>query len=507
MNRPAALSAVALLLVLACRRGETPPVAHEEDSSWAVTAWGERYEVFAETDGLVAGQAVTSNAHVTTLSDFSPLPAGAVVAILRGGTGAEQRFRQTQPKRDGIFPVEIRPAGPGTFELLFAVEGPSGPEEIAAGRVQVGPPTKPGGLLASKEEEPGAISFLKEQQWRTEFATAWAAEGAIREALAGPGRVLPARGGEVVLTAAVDAVLASQPWPYKGLDVAGGATIFSLRPRAGDRSLPDLGAEATSLAAEAETARSRVERLTELVRLEATSPAELERARAALAGIEARLAATRAGVAAAGGGGAEGRGLAVRAPWAGRVADVSVTPGQAVAAGTVLGRLVKPRPLWVEVALRPEDVVRLKGAPSGLNLRQRPGDAPMEIEARSVRLISIAPEVDRRTATIAATLEVDRSAAELPIGTALEAEVVLGGERLGIVVPESALVDDSGVTVAYVQSSGESFARREVQVVARQGARALITGLSAGERVVTKGGAAVRRSSLLSSGAPEGHVH
>jgi membrane fusion protein, heavy metal efflux system len=102
---------------------------------------------------------------------------------------------------------------------------------------------------------------------------------------------------------------------------------------------------------------------------------------------------------------------------------------------------------------------------------------------------------------------VDRGAEELPIGSSVEAEVVLAGERRGIVVPESALVDDSGVTVAYVQDSGESFARRELRVVARQGARALVTGLTAGERLVTRGGAAVRRSSLLSAGAPEGHVH
>lgn len=506
MNRRA-LSSVALLLAVACRRAEAPPAAHEEDSSWAVTAWGQRYEVFAETDGLVAGQTATSNAHVTTLADFSPLRAGAVVAVLRGGSGGEQRFRQDRPKRDGIFPVEIKPAAQGTFELFFAVEGPAGPEEIAAGRVQVGAAGSPGGLVTSKSEAPGGITFLKEQQWRTEFATAWIVDGALREAVSGPGRVLPARGGEVVLTATVDAVLASQPWPHKGLDVTGGAAVFSLRPRASERSLPDLAADATSLAAEAEAARSRVERLTELLRLEATSPAELERARAALSAVEARLAAARAGVAAAGGGGAEGRALAVRAPWPGRVADVNVTPGQAVSAGTVLGRLLKPRPLWVEVALRPEDAVRLKGTPSGLNLRRTSGAAPIEIEPGGVRLVSVAPEVDARTSTLAATLEVDRGAEELPIGSAVEAEVVLSEERRGVVVPESALVDDSGVTVAYVQDSGESFARREVRVLARQGARAIVSGLQAGERLVTKGGAAVRRSSLLSSGAPEGHVH
>lgn len=507
MNRRRVLSSLALLLAVACRRGEAPPAGHEEDSSWAVTAWGERYEIFAETDGLVAGQAVTSNAHVTTLSDFSPLRSGVVVAILRGGAGAEQRFRQNQPKREGIFPVEIRPATQGVFQLFFAVEGPSGPEEIAAGRVQVGSADKPGGLVAQKEEPPGAISFLKEQQWRTEFATEWVAEGVLHDAVSGSGRVSAAGGGEVVLTASVDAVLASEPWPYRGLDVAAGGTVFTLRPRAGERGLPELTADVASLAAEAGTARSRVERLTELMRLEATSAAELERARAALAGIEARLSAARGGVAAAGGGGAQGQTLAVRAPWSGRVAEVSVTPGQAVSAGTVLGRLVKPRPLWVEVALRPEDAARLKTAPSALNLRRTSADAPLEIAGRDVRLVATAPEVDPRTATIAATLQVDRGADELPIGSAVEAEVVLAGERRGIVVPESALVDDSGVTVAYVQDSGESFARRELRVLARQGARALVTGLAARERLVTRGGAAVRRSSLLSAGAPEGHVH
>jgi hypothetical protein len=34
-----------------------------------------------------------------------------------------------------------------------------------------------------------------------------------------------------------------------------------------------------------------------------------------------------------------------------------------------------------------------------------------------------------------------------------------------------------------------------------------VTGVPAGARVVTRGADAVRRASLLSSGAPEGHVH
>ena len=85
--------------------------------------------------------------------------------------------------------------------------------------------------------------------------------------------------------------------------------------------------------------------------------------------------------------------------------------------------------------------------------------------------------------------------------------MLLPAERKGIVVPLSTLVQDAATSVVYVQLEGETFARREVRVLARQGREALVEGLRAHERVVTVGGGAVRRSSLLSSGAPEGHVH
>ena len=508
MNRRSIPSLLLLLAAIACRRTD-PPAADRGpggDESWAVTAWGQRYEVFAETDALVAGRTATSNAHVTVLADFSALEAGVVSAVLRGPGARAERFRQDRPKREGIFPVEIKPTAEGTFDLVFVIEAGGQPEEIPAGRVHVGSATSPGGPVDAQPEAEG-VSFLKEQQWRTEFATARVEEGSLHEGVAGPGRVLPSRGGAVVLTAGVDAVVASEPWPYNGLDVAAGKPVFRLLPRASGRSLPELAADASSLEAEADAARKRVERLTELLRLEATSAAELERARAALLGLDARLVAARRGVAVVAGGASAGEPLDVPAPWSGRVAEVTVSPGQSVSAGTVLGRLVRPRPLWVEVALRPEDAARLEGRPSGLILRRASSLDPLEIEGRAVRLVAIAPEVDPRTATIAATLEVDRNASELPIGSAVEAEIVLAGERRGIVVPQSALIDDAGVAVAYVQDSGERFSRREVRVLAYQGPRALVDGLRSGERLVTRGGAAIRRSSLLSSGAPEGHVH
>jgi RND family efflux transporter MFP subunit len=499
------------LLAFGCSSRAAKPGAdaHDAPEGWAVTAWGEKYEVFAETDALVAGASATSNAHVTVLDGFAPLKDGSVTLVLRGTSGQEESFRQDKPKRDGIYPVEAKPRAEGTFDLVFRIESAAGREDVEAGRVRVGSAGAPGGLAG--EEAPAAadaVSFLKEQQWRTEFATAWVREGALGESVEGPARVKAAGGGEVMLTAFVDATVAPAPWPHPGQDLPAGGTVFRLVPRVGDRSLPELRAEASSLEGEVDVARRRVERLTELLKVEATSPAELERARASLASLEARLASARGGVAVtqAAGGSDAAAAVAVQAPWAGRVAEVSVSPGQTVAAGAPLGRLVKARPLWIDVALAPADATRIQGSPRGLFLRQTGRTEPFEV-AGGVKLVSRAPEVDPRTATVSVLLEIDRSASELPLGSAVEAEILLPGEQRGIVVPLAAVLDDAGASVAYVQLEGESFARREVRVLRRLGDQALVEGLRPGERLVARGAGAVRRSSLLSSGAPEGHVH
>jgi membrane fusion protein, heavy metal efflux system len=509
-------AATALLLVAAAFGGcRKPAPAAQAPEGWSVTAWGQKYEIFAEVAPLIAGEPAMSGTHVTVLSDFSPLRQGSVSAVLRGGGGADEAFKQDTKKRDGIYPIEIKPRREGEFDLFFVVEGPAGREEIAAGHVRVGGKSTPGGRVktATTGTAEEGVSFLKEQQWRTPFSTDWVRETPVPTTLRGPAHVRPAGGGETVLTASLDAVVSPRPWPFRGQALGAGATVFQLTPQvSGTRSEAELDAEVRALATEVETARSRSERLRKLVELDAVSKAELERAESTLKSGEARLSAARRDLAtarAARSGGSGGASFSVRAPWAAQVADVTVSPGQAVSAGTALARLVKPSPVWIEVALQPSDAALLRaGTPvQGLFLRRAGESSPISVPGGSVRLVSRAPEVDPRTATVTAIFEVRNSAAEFPFGTAAEADVTLPGQQTGVAVPTTALVDDGGVTVAYVQLEGESFARREVRVRSRQGDTIAIEGVRTGERVVTQGGQAIRRASLLSTGAPEGHVH
>ena len=103
--------------------------------------------------------------------------------------------------------------------------------------------------------------------------------------------------------------------------------------------------------------------------------------------------------------------------------------------------------------------------------------------------------------------EVSGAAEDLRLGSAVEAEVFLPQTQQGIVIPTSAVVDDGGIPIVYVQLDGEGFVRQEIGLRTREGSSLLVDGIAAGARLVTVGGAAIRRSTLVSSGVGEGHVH
>lgn len=494
------------------RRGQSAA----EAEPWAVTAWGQHFELFPEVDALVAGEAAAAHVHVTILDGFKPATEGSVAIVLVGSGGDRERFSSTTTVRPGIFNVDVRPGAPGERDLLFEVEVGGVAEAIPGGRVRVGTSTQPGGLvelphLLPEGEGGEEADFLKEQQWRTAFATAWVGPGALKASVNGTARVEPPSGGDVVLTAPVDGVVRAARWPYTGQVVRAGEALLSVVQTApSTRSLAELEAAVRELEALSAVAAARAARLESLLAKEAVSRREVEQARADATGLGARLEAARVDLASAEAGrtGRDGApGLAISAPFAGRVAETMVSPGQQVTAGTHLVRVLRERPVWVRVALTPDDAAQLGGGIAGLILDAGGSSAAVELEADEIRLVAAAPEVNPHTGTVETLVEVDRSVDQLRPGLRAAAQILLPGEVEGMLVPDSAVVDDAGVPVVYVQLEGESFSRRVVTIRRRQGDLVLVDGVLAGERVVTVGGAAIRRASLLASGSVEGHVH
>mgnify|MGYP006164551229 FL=1 len=88
----------------------------------------------------------------------------------------------------------------------------------------------------------------------------------------------------------------------------------------------------------------------------------------------------------------------------------------------------------------------------------------------------------------------------------LTAQLSTGEAHDVMSVPWSSIVDDSGMSIAFVQTGGETFERRIVQLGHRDGERVeVLAGLELGERVVTDGAYVVHLTAL--SGAIPEHSH
>ena len=76
-------------------------------------------------------------------------------------------------------------------------------------------------------------------------------------------------------------------------------------------------------------------------------------------------------------------------------------------------------------------------------------------------------------------------------------------------VPKAAVLMEAGRPYVFVQTGGERFARRFIEIASRDGDLVGVkSGVKPGERVVTRGAYDVQLASAAAKGLPaEGHVH
>jgi membrane fusion protein, heavy metal efflux system len=124
------------------------------------------------------------------------------------------------------------------------------------------------------------------------------------------------------------------------------------------------------------------------------------------------------------------------------------------------------------------------------------------------RLVSVGSVLDPQTRTVPTVFEAPNSGGMLRIGQFARATVPVGGTVTGVAIPNSAVVDDNGTPVAYVQTGGEHFERRALTLGERDATRTVVTaGVRPGERVVTTGAYQVRLASLSGGNFAGGHSH
>jgi multidrug efflux pump subunit AcrA (membrane-fusion protein) len=124
------------------------------------------------------------------------------------------------------------------------------------------------------------------------------------------------------------------------------------------------------------------------------------------------------------------------------------------------------------------------------------------------RVVGSGGIVNPQTRTIALIFEVQNPSRQLKSGMFVRAQVFTATMVRGIVIPLSAVVDEDGQPVAYVELEGELFERRPLRLGTRQGDRVqVIEGLEPGDRVVTRGAYNIRLQAASGAVPAHGHAH
>ncbi len=522
-NESTAAAAVALMLtVLAgCTSAPVEIVEAEEEFPARVeTHWTDQFEWFVEHPLLVAGSEASFAAHLTRLDGFRPVEEGRLTVELIGPDGSVlQQVAAEAPSRSGIFVPILVPETAGSGSLRLIYRGPSGEIDEVGWQVRVAANVAD---LGEAPVELEGIGFLKEQQWRIPFATVPVGVRALQETIEIPAVIEPHPRHVAEVAAPAEGILMApeRGLPMPGTRVRQGEILALVSPPLGStvgwHTVEADLAEASNRLSHAEHEYARASRLVEAGAVPARrlQEAALERDNA-----EARLAAVskQAGMyeQLTAGESFAVPALPLRAPIDGILAVVSVTAGEPVDQDRNLFRIVDLDLLVVRAEVPEAEFARLvEHAVAGealaaavtLPVAARNDVAPVWLPTGE--LLELGTEIDPESRTAPVRYTMENIAASLRPGMSVEMSIRIGGDNEVLAIPEAAVVDVEGITMVYVQVSGETFVERVVETGMRNGGWIEIrSGLATGERVTTLGAYQVRLAALSPDAAPAAHSH
>jgi cobalt-zinc-cadmium efflux system membrane fusion protein len=501
-------------LLCACRQPPSPAVGAELPSS-NITTWTDRTELYMEYPPLVSGRTVRFAVHLTRLADFKALDAGhASIEMTPESGGAPVTLPGGPPSRPGAFRGEGTLPAAGRYRWTLAVEAPGLTDRHDLGSVAVHRDEAAAIAAAETAEggaDPSTVAYLKEQQWTNPFATSRVVQGDVRVALRVPAVIAPVTGGEAVVPAPAHGRYVSSALPSIGDHVSAGQVLGRLEPRLAegdDRAT--LAAAVAEAQAAVDASTAELARARHLLEERAVPARRVEDAQRAALVAQARLDAAKARltqrdqVLGTGGGEASGNAFALRAPIAGRITEVYAALGAAYDEDAPLFRIVRTDRLELQAQV-PSGDAALPRRLTGLAFEVPGRDEPIALNPDHVHDSGV---IDPKTRALPVQIEVENRDGRLLVGQTGTAVIYTGDTQRLPVVPREAVLMEAGRPYVFVQIGGESFARRFVDVAARDGGVVGIrAGVKPGERVVVTGAYEIQLASAAKGLPAEGHVH
>jgi len=493
---------VVLLLIIASSCSNNPTdTKHEHEAGGpeniSYTIYSENLELFVEFKPLVVGSISKFATHLTVTGErFTALSAAKVtVSLLVGNSGIKQSVDKTDTP--GIFRLSLEPKTGGMGKIVFDIETKGFTDQITIDNVFVFADDKAAMSAPMQHENAGNISYLKEQAWKTEFANAPVQRQNFYIIIKTSGQVLSAAGDEEIITAGAAGIVSyTGNNTIAGTEVNSQTNLFSIS--GGDLTSGNVDAKFKEAKAHFEKAEADHDRAKELIGDKIISEKDFldtklkfENAKVAFDALSKNYS---------------GMGQMVRSPIQGFVKSVLVSQGQYIEQGTPLAIISKNKKLILQANISQKYFSKLSSI-TDASFKTTSSDVVYDTKALNGKVISYGKSAGSNSPFIPISFEFDNPGNIIPGSVA---EVFLKSSPIpdALVIPTSALTEEQGTFFVYLQTAGESFEKREVKLAASDGLNVqVISGLSEGERIVTKGAYQVKLASASGSMPEHGHEH
>lgn len=492
-------SAIILMLtLLAGCTSKTEEHGHEHGPEpLAYTLYSDKSEIFVEFKPLVVGNTSKFAAHFTILGEkFLPLSEGTVtISLIVGDKGIKQTA--TEPSVPGIYRLALQPTTAGIGKLIFDIKTKTFTDQIIIDSVKVYADEKT--ALAEQPEEKASsdITYLKEQAWKVEFANAPVAKTSFSNVIKTSGQILSAPGDEIIVTAkAKGIVLFSGNKTIIGSEVSAGTNLFTIT--GGDLAEGNIDANYKEAKASYQKAKTDYERASELAKEKIVSQKDFQQTKLNFENAQTAYNAIAKNYSA--------NGQSISANMNGFVKNIFVTEGQFVEAGTPLATISKNKKLILQANVSQKYFNNLSAITSA-NFKTTESETVFSTTQLRGKIISYGKSAIANSPFIPITFEIDNMENLFP-GSAVEVYLKSFPIPDALAIPVTSLIEEQGNFFVYVQTEGESFQKREVKIGASDGLNVqLLSGVSEGERVVTKGAYQIKLSQASGTMPAHGHEH
>ncbi len=349
-----------------------------------------------------------------------------------------------------------------------------------------------------EETVSNSVAFSHEQMEKVDFEVMKVVKQPICQIIKTTARVMPSQDNMKIITAATDGIVEfAKDKLVEGSNLTDGIVVFTINNS--EMAQGNLSVLQEEITADYNRAKADYERKKSLSADRLITENDLQEAEAEY--LKAKKAYDNMQENFAGGK------QVVKSPVSGYVKDIFVENGSYVVAGQELMTICRAGRLYLRADLQSKYFPVLKNVVSA-NFKSLNNNKLYSLDDLNGRLLSYGKATSFDNPLIPVTFEIDDND-ELVSGSFVELYIMTKDENEGIMVPNSALIEEMGSFFVFVEVRHELFEKRAVTVGASDGFNTqIVRGLKPDETIVSKGAIYIKLAQGSGKLDPHaGHVH